>query len=254
MIGMINSGGAGTINCLFGEDKKAEILASDGLSDNPSDMLGDFHLQTSLNHRVKETRLGHISLSFHPDDASKLSNEIMATIATEYLEEMDYASTQFVVVRHNDTRHPHCHLLFNRVDNNGKLLKKDHDFFKNKKATKKLREKHGLTYSERKTEKINVENLKGDEKIRHKICKVAFVCRDKSKDMDDLMVILEDHGVDMTYKWKNGSADVIEGVRFSMDGYTFPGSKIDRQLSYGNLLKHFAKQEQQQETELRQNP
>jgi len=69
-----------------------------------------------------------------------------------------------------------------------------------------------------------------------------------------LMVILEDHGVDMTYKWKNGSADVIEGVRFSMDGYTFPGSKIDRQLSYGNLLKHFAKQEQQQEAELRQNP
>lgn len=35
----------------------------------------------------------------------------MTEIAVKYLERMEITDTQFVIVRHNDREHPHCHII-----------------------------------------------------------------------------------------------------------------------------------------------
>jgi hypothetical protein len=58
----------------------------------------------------------HVSLSFARDDRP-LSNEEMARVAEEYLRRRghDTDRIQYVVVRHHDKGHQHCHILLNRI-------------------------------------------------------------------------------------------------------------------------------------------
>ncbi len=64
----------------------------------------------------KENPAGHISISFDNADAPRLTNEFMAQLAKEYMEGMGIKNTQYLVVRHLETGHPHFHIVYNRVN------------------------------------------------------------------------------------------------------------------------------------------
>lgn len=57
--------------------------------------------------------LYHTSLNWHPDDQP--TEEQMKTVAKGYLDHMDLAEHQAVVVAHNDTAYAHVHIAVNRI-------------------------------------------------------------------------------------------------------------------------------------------
>ena len=71
---------AGTVGYVIKKDQ-SRILAAEGIAPpEVRDMVRDFKDQTLLNPRIKNP-VGHISLSFSPKDAGKLSDEKMTEIA-----------------------------------------------------------------------------------------------------------------------------------------------------------------------------
>lgn len=112
-----------------------------------------------------ESPVGHISLDFHPDDAPTMTDERMADIAIEYMKQMGLVNTPFIVVRHYDKAHPHCHLVFSRVNNNGKILSQTTNFKRNERVCKALNKKYGLHMATDKRN-TNVEKLRGREERR----------------------------------------------------------------------------------------
>ena len=82
----------------MGKDN-AEIIASDGvLLGTNKEMIDSFNCQCLLNPKIKQP-LGHIALSFKPEDVPRLTDEFMAKIALEYMELMGIKNTQFILVR-----------------------------------------------------------------------------------------------------------------------------------------------------------
>src|SRR5262249_49302650 len=65
----------------------------------------------------------HVSLSFARSDPPLL-NEEMARVADEYFNRRVHNAdrVQYVVVRHHDKDHQHCHILLNRVRTDGTLV------------------------------------------------------------------------------------------------------------------------------------
>ena len=49
-----------------------------------------------------------------------------------------------------------------------------------------------------------------------------------------LITNLKNQGVEVRFKYKGGS-DEVQGVVFSMNGYSFSGSKIDRRFSFSKI-------------------
>ena len=47
---------------------------------------------------------------------------LMVEIAKKWMEQMRIRNTQYIIARHHDTEHPHCHIVFNRIDNDGNLI------------------------------------------------------------------------------------------------------------------------------------
>ncbi len=68
------------------KNKEARLLYSEGLmTDTPKDIIDGFECQRHLNSRVKHW-CGHISLSYSPKDAERMSDEFMVKLALEYMD------------------------------------------------------------------------------------------------------------------------------------------------------------------------
>ena len=217
--------------------KKAHIIASNGvlLDDNHS-IIHSFEFQAEAKPSVKKPA-GHLSLNFALQDKSRLTDKLMAEIAEEYMRQMGIADTQFILVRHQDREHPHVHIVFNRIDNNGKTISDRNDMYRNEQVCKKLKAKHGLYFAKGK-EQVKQHRLKEPDKSKYEIYTAVKNEIGKSRNWQQLQHRLAEKGITIQFKRK-GQTDEIQGISFSKGEYTFKGSEIDRSFSFSKLDRYF---------------
>ena len=243
MIGKIIAGSSFGATVGYVMKEQSRILSFEGIEPpNVQDMVRDFKDQTLLNPRIKNA-VGHISLSFSVKDADKLADPIMAQIAREYMERMGIRNTQFLIVRHTDQAHPHCHIVYNRIGNNGQTISDKNIKIRNGKVCKELTAKYGLYYPKGK-EQVRRERLREPDKTKYAIYDAVRDCLPRCKSWGDLEARLQKQGITTTFKYC-GDTDRKQGVLFSKNGYTFSGSKIDRAFSFTKLDRHFTHVQQQ---------
>lgn len=206
------------------------------------DMVQDFKDQTMLNPRLKNT-VGHISLSFSPKDTPRMTDALMTQIAKEYMQKMGITDTQYLLVRHLDQPHPHCHLVYNRVGNNGQTISDKNIKIRNAKVCRELNEKHGLYLAPGKDD-VRRERLREPDKTRYEIYDAIKGNLPKCKNWNELEGKLKEQSISVRYKYC-GSTDRKQGVLFSKNGFEFSGSKIDRVFSFTKLDRHFTHIQQQ---------
>ena len=243
MIGKIIAGSsfAGTVGYVIKEQSR--ILAAEGITPpDVREMIQDFKDQTLLNPRIKNA-VGHISLSFSPKDGVRMTDALMLDIATEYMQRMGITDTQYLQVRHLDQPHPHCHLVYNRIGNNGQTISDKNIKIRNAKVCRVLTEKYGLHLASGK-ESVRRERLREPDKTKYKIYDAIKTSLPNCGSWNDLELRLKEHGIAMRYKYC-GSSNQKQGVLFSKNGFEFSGSKIDRQFSYSKLNRHFTQTQQQ---------
>ena len=240
----------GCVQYVTGKDE-AKILASDGLLLGSVGNIADsFEYQRGLNPRCSKP-VGHIALSFKPEDKDKLTDEMMAKIAREYMELMGIRDTQFILVRHHNTANPHCHLVYNRVDNNGRIISDKFERRRSEKIVKHLKDKYGLTYSDGKGQ-TRTERLHYTERTKFEIQNAVKTALQASRSWQQFTESLRRQGVEVEFKRRRGSDDVIEGITFIKDGVRFKGSQIGRLFTYTKLNEKLSWDEQRQTTNLGQ--
>ena len=215
----------------------ARILASDGvLLTTTQDIIDSFEFQRQMNPRISKP-VGHIALSFLPEDKDKLTNETMTKIAREYMELMGIKDTQFLLVRHFDNGNPHCHLVYNRINNEGKAITDQNDFRRNEQVTKLLKRTYGLTFSKGKG-RTKTERLRGAEKTKYEIYRIVMNTLTLSTSWKEFVEHLKEEGVEMELVMRRkDSRDIkdIQGICFIKDGLTFKASQIRRGMTFGKM-------------------
>jgi hypothetical protein len=221
------------VNYVLDKEKGIEIIDYEGLrlKDNDSIIQG-FVRQAGMNNRVSKP-VCHISLDFSAQDKDKLSNALMAQIARDYMRKMGIVDTQYIIGRHFDKEHPHIHLVYNRVDNNGKTISDSNDRFRSEKICKELTEKYGLYFASGK-ENVKRHRLKEPDKTKYLINDSLELLVPKCKNWEQLISELQKQGIKTEFKFKSNS-DEIQGIRFEKGKYSFSGSKIDRQFSFSKI-------------------
>ena len=217
----------------------AELLEAEGVfADSAKDMIRSFAIQRSGRKEIKQP-VGHIPISFSPEDKPRMTNDFMLQLAKEYMQEMGIKNTQYIIVRHHNTDNDHLHIVYNRIDNNLKLISVNQDYKRNIKVCKKLKNKHNLTYGKGK-EKVKREKLENPDKVKYYIYDAIKSVLPNCKTPADLRFALKKLHIELVYKFKK-TTNEIEGVSFRYDNVNFKGSKIDRKFSFGNLKKEFEK-------------
>ncbi len=226
------------------KEEKAELLKMQGLPEGEaSEIAADFELQSQLNPKVKN-KVGHIALCFSPQDERLIDDdEMMVQIAEEYMERMGISNTQYLIARHIDREHPHCHIVYNRVDNDGRTISDKNDMFRSEKICKMLTAKHRLHFAQGK-DQVNKDRLKhGDAKKYHIYSTIKWVLP-MCKSWDSFERCLRLLNIEMEFKY-NGNTSERQGVKFKYNGASFSGSKIDRAYSFSHLDDYFQKRQSQ---------
>lgn len=199
--------------------------------------------------------VGHISLDFHPGDTPKMTDELMTEVTQAYMKKMGLTNTPYIVVRHYDKAHPHCHIVFSRVDYDGKILTQTTNFKKNERVCKALNLKHRLMQGKSKLN-TDVSKLRGKEKVRYQLVRdIASVYISPSvTDWNSYVDLLRRNGITVREKiGKSGRVNLYYGV----GKYEFWYKKLDPFLSRENLEQKFrARRESQQaaKTQTRTTP
>lgn len=91
----------------------------------------------------------HLVLSWHPEEAEHLEREQMLAAAEGALKAIGASDRQALIIAHNDSAHPHIHLLINRVSpRDGRMLSSSKEKLKLSKWAQRYEEERGKIYCE----------------------------------------------------------------------------------------------------------
>jgi hypothetical protein len=227
----------GCVRYLVGKEM-AHILEADGVRiQSARSIIQDFNMQRKMNPALGKA-VGHTINSWSAEDHPKLTEETMLDTAREYMQAMDIRNTQYMIVKHTDTQHPHLHIVYIRVDNDGKTISGQNNFKRNENVCRTLTSKHWYYMA---TGKVGVKRhrLKGADKLKYAIHDAINLALKSAKSWRELEQALHQKGIAILNKYK-GETDQIQGISFEKDSVKFKGSAINRSFSYAgieNILK-----------------
>ncbi|MBP7356749.1 MAG: relaxase/mobilization nuclease domain-containing protein [Cloacibacterium sp.] len=147
MIAMAKSciGGFSLFNYVIDDQKGIEILRNNLCGETPIELFQEMKILQNLNQNATNKLISMV-LSPHVADGEKLSKKQLQNLTKEFLKELeiDTNQSQFIAFMHTEKRHRHIHILLNRVDEKGKLLKDHHIGKKAQWAAHRVAEKNEL--------------------------------------------------------------------------------------------------------------
>ena len=213
--------------------KNARIIAHAGLFiEDVATITKSFEAQAGINPKVSRP-VGHIALGFSKEDESRLTSRVMAEIALEYMGRMGIRNTQFFIARHFDKEHPHIHIAYNRIDNDGRTISDKNERIRSTRICKELTKKYNLYFANGK-ERVKQHRLKEPDKTKYGLYSILKSEVSRCGNWNILAANLKKQGVEIQFKYK-GKSDEVQGIVFTMNGYSFSGSKIDRRFSFSKI-------------------
>lgn len=223
----------GVVDYILDTNKGVQLVAHEGLfMENKDTIAMSFNIQSQMNGKVAKP-VGHIALSFSKEDEPRLTNHVMAHIALEYMEKMGLRNTQFFIARHFDKEHPHVHIAFNRIGNDGRTISDRNERLRSTRICKELTLKYGLHMADGK-EKVKRNRLKEPDRTKYRLYDILKTEVGRCGNWNVLVANLNRQGMEVRFKHK-GQTNEVQGVVFTMNGYHFNGSKVDRRFSYSNI-------------------
>ena len=219
--------------------KCATLLAYEGVCAISNKTIADsFQIQASMRPKVKSP-VKHVSLAFSSHDISRFpDNEegdvLMVEITKKWMEQMGIRNTQYIIARHHDTKHPHCHLVFNRIDNDGNLISDSNERIRNAKVCRALTKEYKLYFAPKNSKARNKSRLRPHQLRKYNLRSSTLDALAASRSWHDFLDILKGQGIDMRFNSADNS-DKIRGISFCQDEYSIAGSKLDRDLSFSSL-------------------
>lgn len=145
MIGTIGYGEScqGMLNYVFRKEGMRILGYGNMISQDISQKFFGNVLHFQGQRNATKNRYAHISLNL--PHGEHLDDETFHKVSQEYMEKMGYGEQPFVVVKHNDTKHEHVHIITTNVNESGKVLNIYNSYRRNIATRQYLEKKFGLS-------------------------------------------------------------------------------------------------------------
>ena len=203
MIAKISKGGSfgGAVDYVLDKGKDAELLAGLGVRMKDRDsIVRSFRMQAALNPHLSKPVGAHRPRLFGTGRRTARQRR-MVGIAAEYLSGMGIRNTQFIIARHRDREHPHLHILFNRVDNDGRTVSDRNDRYRSERLCKELTVRHGLYFASGK-ENVKEHRLREPDKTKYEIFHALRDAVPRCRDWPELTAALRHEGIATEFRMR----------------------------------------------------
>ena len=249
------SGFGGVVRYVLNERKglvpehQPEIIGGNMAGRTSVELVREFSAVRWLRPDVRKP-VEHVSVSFGKNDRP-LSNDDMSRLVDEYLRRrgLDLERVQYVVVRHRDKGHQHCHLVLNRVRTDLKLVPQPfRDYVRNKEICRSLERDFSLkpVRSDRVQGRVHEwapsrgeERMKRDRGIESVKERLRVLIRGAARGEPTMTAFvnrLEADGVQVRANLSRTTGHV-SGISFQLEGVAVKGSKLGHGYSFLGLQR-----------------
>ena len=237
-------------NDIKSNEKRGRLLSYQGVCVVSNETIAD-SFNTHLRHPDSRGRVHHIgqpvkhvSISFSPEDAHRFpdneqGDRFMAQLVDEWLRGMGITNAQYIVARHFDKPHPHCHLVYSRIALDGSVISAYNEQLRSADVCKKIKLHHGLTFGNSSGEKVNRNRLLPVQQALFDIKTAAITCADNTSSWVEFQQAMEAQSIEACFSF-NRTTGEVRGISFAKGDYRFAGSKLSKQkLTYSKLAAKF---------------
>lgn len=232
------------------DEKRGRLLSYQGVCVVSNETIAD-SFNTHLRRPDSKGKIHHIgqpvkhvSISFSPEDAhlfpdNEQGDRYMTQLAEEWLRGMGITNAQYIVARHFDKVHPHCHLVYSRIALDGNIISAFNERIRSAKVCREIKLRHGLTFGNSSGEKVNRDRLRPIQQVHFDIKTAAIAAANSSSSWAEFQSELEAQGIEACLSF-NRTTGAVRGISFAKGDYRFAGSKLSKQkLTYGKLAAKF---------------
>ncbi len=241
----------------------AVLIGGNMEGETPAELVEEFQLSIQQHHRLKakegkritQKMVYHASLSV--PSGQKLSDKTWQSISADYLLGMRFDDNQYVLVRHGDTQHDHCHIVACRLKLDGSVVNTSWHYYRAQKVLRQLEIAYHLDpvasswEIERAAPSTGQMRRMMKEQVRYEQClrllppiepvnrRIQHVIDEQSADRPSLIQLvkrLRNSGVEVLPKISQ--TGMIQGLTFELEGIRFPGYKLGRAYSLPGLQKY----------------
>ncbi len=221
------------------KEKRATLLAYKDVCIVSNKTIADsFELQKVM-HSPIAAPVRHVSLAFSPEDIQRFpengrGDALMVEIAEKWMKKMGVHNTQYIIARHYDTDHPHCHLVYNRIDNNGNVISDSREFQRNVQVCKELTAEYGLYFAPRSRKVKNGAKLRPDQLKKANLKSSVYDALSASRSWDDFKAELKQRNIDCRFNYAKGTEEP-RGISFCNGEVSIAGSRLGGDLGFNSL-------------------
>jgi hypothetical protein len=223
-----------------------EIIGGNLLGQNTLELVKEFQHSVLLRPEIAKP-VFHVALSF--GKGFNATGALMRDMVDDYLARMgwDLEKSQFVIVRHNDTEHTHCHVIASRIQLDGCLVTEPHlDYRLSQKICRDLEQKYGLelgsneprpVITQQKDERSMIERTGTDSikvQLQTQIAEAATLCSTMSEFIQELE--RRDIGLLPNMSLTTGR---VAGVSYRRGDFPMKGSALGKAFSWKGLQRYF---------------
>lgn len=237
-------------NDIKSDEKRGRLLSYQGVCVVSNETIADsFNTQLrrpdckgKIHHIGKPVK--HVSISFSPEDAhlfpdNEEGDRYMAQLVDEWLRGMGITNAQYIVARHFDKAHPHCHLVYSRIALDGSVISAYNEQLRSADVCKKIKLRHGLTFGNSSGEKVNRDRLLPVQQALFDLKTAVIAAADNASSWVEFQRELEAQGIEACFSF-NRTTGEVRGISFAKGDYRFAGSKLSKQkLTYSKLAAKF---------------
>lgn len=237
-------------NDIKSDEKRGRLLSYQGVCVISNETIADsFNTQLrrpdskgKIHHIGKPVK--HVSISFSPEDAhlfpdNEQGDRYMAQLVDEWLRGMGITNAQYIVARHFDKAHPHCHLVYSRIALDGSVISAYNEQLRSADVCKKIKLRHGLTFGNSSGEKVNRDRLLPVQQALFDLKTAVIAAANNASSWVEFQRALEAQGIEACFSF-NRTTGEVRGISFAKGDYRFAGSKLSKQkLTYSKLATKF---------------
>lgn len=215
----------------WNQEKNAEVVFRQHLvGENPKEVTEEFRRIQEMNHVCERNTLSFV-LSPTIKDGQRLKKEELEKIAKEFMERMKLGERQAIAFVHRDKEHTHIHLYVNRIDFKGVAYNDSFIGKRSQKAAEKVAETMQLTTVKQvqMEREFNTLELRNEIKRRHELT----LKYQKPENFQQYMEGMKTNGVEV--KPSINRQGQLQGFRFEIQGHSFKGSEINRNMSMAGI-------------------
>jgi len=219
--------------------QRAEILSTNFT--NMGSILKELAMMRAMNPRLKRNTY-HASLNFAIGE--KISNQKMQNIADEYMKKMGFDNNLYIIFRHHDSNHPHCHILATRNRFDGTVVSDSNNYKRSEKIVRELEKKYRLqAVNSSKQSKLKAPNRDELEMIqRTKRPSKKLILQHKVREairqsatMQEFINHLEKQNINVLFN--QASTGRVSGITYQIPGFKIRGQALGNQFKFGSIIK-----------------